>query len=191
MKRVLWMSPLLLLCVLTLGLSLTGIPLLRRSIDLGKRLPPGNMPTGEETLSPEATAACRELVESPGSRFHGFQGYWMVVATWLLIPLAACFPLIPAWRGTRRRKTALVATGLPHSFLLLLILLESFSGVLIGQLLRSGTGVVRGQFARLVALHGVGVPVLFVLTAGFLLWVQARLSKRVSTPEAQRTQRGI
>jgi len=179
-KRWILMSPLALFILLYLSMFCTGIPLLARTIPMSAKLPPGNAASGE-TLPSEATAATAQVVQNPNCWLHGVQADWMVVATWLLVPLVASFPLAPSWRNVRRKKTALAATLLLLLLALTLILLESFTGYFIGRMLRSDSGVVQGTFVRFAVLHSLGFPILIILVLGFVLWVQVRLARRAAS----------
>jgi len=179
MKRLLLMAPFALWALLLLSLFWTGIPLLAQTLSLSKKLPPGNVSSGEP-CSAEATSAASLVVQNPLCQFHNLQGHGVAIATWLLIPLVGVFPLVPAWRKVKRRKAAIAATVLPLLLGLFLFLLESFTGYFIGKMLRHTDGVVHGTFARFAALHTLGFPLLIVIVLGFLLWVQVRLAKRAT-----------
>lgn len=175
MKRLLWMTPLVLLVFAYLSMFCTGLPLMSETMAISGTLP---LAPTEEPLSAETTGATTRLVQNPGCYAHNIHGHLMTVATWLLIVPAALCPLLPAWRNTRRRKMALALSLLSLVAVLSLILLESFTGHLVYRMLRSRVDVVRGTYMRIVALHAMGLPFLILPAMGFWTWVQARLSKR-------------
>jgi hypothetical protein len=175
------MAPLLVIAAGFLALTASGIPLLRKMPDLVRRFPEGNTrPAGPP--DPDDVAALDRHVHTDLSRLHATHGHWLIVAAWILVPLAGFFPLTSGWRGVRRKGLALFATIVLLAFLFLFLLVESFTGHLIGGMFREPTGIARGPMLRFTVLHALGFPLLTLLTLGALVWVQGRLAKRAEPP---------
>jgi hypothetical protein len=173
--------PLLTLGGLFLSMACGGIPLFGHARKLASAFPPGaGFPEGPPP--PDGAERLAKHDALPLRGFHEGQGHWMVVASLLTVPLAMIFPLSLGWAGARRKVLATLLVLLPLLFLLLLILLESFTGHLIGGMIREGPVRVRGTYMRFMALHVFGLPLFALLTYVFLLWVQVRISKRADPP---------
>lgn len=173
--------PLLTLGGVFLAMACSGVPLFERARKLASAFAPGaGFPEGPPP--PDGAAKLAAHAELPLRGFHGGQGHWTVVASYLAVPLALIYPLALGWNGIRRKAFATILVVLPLLFLLLLILLESFTGHLIGGMIREGPVVVRGTYMRFVALHVFAFPLLALPTWVFLLWVQIRISKRADAP---------
>jgi hypothetical protein len=160
-----------------LALAASGFPLHLKMPPLVNRLPAGNLAPTDPLSRVDAEALARHTA-SDLSTLHADSGHWILVSAWLLMPLAAVFPLALGWRGVRRKGAAVLTTLTLLGALFALLLMESFTGYMIGGMLRNPTGVARNPLLRFLGVHGFALPFSFTVVFAMAFWVQNRISQR-------------